>query len=95
MGILTNVVPSNAAAVIGTPISINIAQQLELPAEPFVLAIIFGSNLCFATPLTHKINVLVMSAGSYTFSDFARIGVSLLIIMWLAYSWVLPAIYGL
>ena len=95
MGILTNVVSSNAAAVIGAPISINIAQQLELPAEPFVLAVIFGSNLCFATPLAHKINVLVMSAGGYTFSDFARIGVPLLIIMWLAYSWLLPAIYGL
>ena len=95
MGILTNLVSSNAAAVIGTPISINIAQQLGLPAEPFVLAVIFGSNLCFATPLAHKINVLVMSAGGYTFSDFARIGVPLLIIMWLAYSWVLPTIYGL
>ena len=95
MGVLTNVVSSNAAAVIGTPISINIAQQLELPAEPFVLAVIFGSNLCFATPLAHKINVLVMSAGGYTFTDFARIGVPLLIVMWLAYSWVLPTIYGL
>ena len=95
MGILTNVVSSNAAAVIGTPISINIAQQLNLPAEPFVLAVIFGSNLCFATPLAHKINVLVMSAGGYTFSDFARIGVPLLVIMWLAYSWILPTIYGL
>ena len=95
MGVLTNVVSSNAAAVIGTPISINIAQQLELPAEPFVLAVIFGSNLCFATPLAHKINVLIMSAGGYTFTDFARIGVPLLIIMWLAYSWILPAIYGL
>ena len=95
MGVLTNVVSSNAAAVIGTPISINIAQQLNLPAEPFVLAVIFGSNLCYATPLAHKINVLIMSAGGYTFSDFARIGVPLLIIMWLAYSWILPTIYGL
>ena len=95
MGVLTNVVSSNAAAVIGTPISVNIAQQLGLPVEPFVLAVIFGSNLCYATPLAHKINVLVMSAGGYTFADFARVGVPLLIIMWLAYSWVLPAIYGL
>lgn len=95
MGILTNVVSSNAAAVIGTPIAVNIAQQLELPVEPFVLAVIFGANLCYATPLAHKINVLIMSAGGYTFSDFARVGVPLLIIMWLAYSWVLPIIYGI
>jgi len=61
--------------------AVNIAQQLELPVEPF-----FGANLCYATPLAHKINVLIMSAGGYTFSDYARVGVPLLIIMRLAYS---------
>ena len=36
-----------------------------------------------------------MTAGNYKFSDFVRIGVPLTIIMWLAFSWLLPAIYGL
>ena len=52
MALLTNVVSNNAAAVIGTPISIGIAQQLNLPAEPFVLAVIFGANMSFATPIS-------------------------------------------
>ncbi len=95
MGILTNVVSSNAAAVIGTPIAVSIAQQLDLPTEPFVLAVIFGSNLCYVTPLAHKINVIVMSAGGYNFNDFVRVGAPLLILMWVAYSWVLPMLYPL
>ena len=93
MGVLTNVVSSNAAAVIGTPIAISIAQQIGQPPEAFVLAVIFGSNLCYATPLAHKINVLVMAAGGYSFGDFVRVGLPLAIIMWLAYTASLGMIY--
>jgi di/tricarboxylate transporter len=93
IGILTNVVSSNAAAVIGTPIAVSIAQQIGQPPEAFVLAVIFGSNLCYATPLAHKINVLVMAAGGYSFGDFVRVGVPLAVIMWLAYTAALGAIY--
>ena len=95
MGVLTNVVSSSAAAVIGTPIAVSIAQQIGQPPEAFVLAVIFGANLCYATPLAHKINVLVMAAGGYTFGDFARVGVPLALIMWLAYTLALGFIYGL
>ncbi len=95
MGVLTNVVSSNAAAVIGTPIAVSIAQQIGQPPEAFVLAVIFGSNLCYATPLAHKINVLVMGAGGYSFGDFSRVGVPLALIMWLAYTFALGFIYGL
>ncbi len=79
---LTNVVSNNATAVIGTPIAISLAQQLMLPAEPFVLAVLFGSNLCFATPLAHQSNLLVMNAGGYKFNDFVRVGLPLLLLLW-------------
>jgi di/tricarboxylate transporter len=93
MAILTNIVSNNAAAVIGTPIAANIAQQLSLPPEAFVLAVLFGANMSYATPMAYKTNLLVMSAGNYTFSDFVRVGVPLTLIMWLALSWLLPTIY--
>ncbi len=95
MGILTNVVSSNAAAVIGTPVAVSIAEQIGQSPEPFVLAVIFGSNLCYVTPLAHKINVLVMSAGGYTFGDFVRVGLPLAVLMWIAYTGLLGMLYGL
>ena len=95
LAVLTNVVSNNAAAVIGTPIGISIARQLGLDAEPFVLAVLFGANMSFITPMAYKTNLLVMSAGGYTFSDFVRIGAPLAVIMWLALSWLLPAFYNL
>lgn len=93
MAILTNVVSNNAAAVIGTPIGIGIAQQLGVDPEPFILAVLFGANLSFATPMSYKTNLLVMSAGGYTFNDFLKVGIPLTVIMWLSYSWVLGALY--
>ncbi|MEM7001822.1 MAG: SLC13 family permease [Pseudomonadota bacterium] len=93
LAILTNVVSNNAAAVIGTPIAIGIAQALQLPPEPFVLAVLFGANMSYATPMAYKTNLLVMSAGNYTFGEFVKVGVPLTILMWLSLTGILAAIY--
>lgn len=93
LALLTNVVSNNAAAVIGTPIAVSIANQLNLPAEPFVIAVLFGANMSFATPMAYKTNLLVMSAGGYKFSDFIKVGVPLVILMWITLSIVLPILY--
>ena len=95
MAILTNIVSNNAAAVIGTPIAIGIAQRLGLPLEPFVLAVLFGANLSFATPMAYQTNILLMNAGGYKFSDFVRVGVPLSIGLWLILTTVLVWAYGL
>jgi di/tricarboxylate transporter len=95
MTILTNVVSNNAAAVIGTPVAISIAQQLQAPVEPFILAVIFGANMSFATPIGYHTNLLIMSAGGYKFSDFMRVGIPLTIVMWLAFTLILPVLYDL
>ncbi|MCF7688042.1 MAG: hypothetical protein K9N01_07040 [Cephaloticoccus sp.] len=95
MGIMTNIVSNNAAAVIGTPIAVSIATQLALPPAPFVLAVIFGANMSYATPMAYKTNLLVFSAGGYKFSDFVKVGTPLLLIMWLSLSFLLGTLYQL
>jgi di/tricarboxylate transporter len=95
MAILTNIISNNAAAVIGTPIAVSIADQLGLPAEALVLAVLFGANMSFATPMAYKTNLLVMNAGGYRFSDFVRVGIPLTLITWLTLSWLLPVLYEL
>ncbi len=93
MAVLTNIVSNNAAAVIGTPIAVTIAEQLGQSPEAFVLAVLFGANMSYATPMAYKTNLLVMTAGGYKFGDFVRIGAPLTLIMWLTLSWVLPTLY--
>jgi len=95
MAVMTNIVSNNAAAVIGTPIAISIATELGMPLEPFVLAVLFGANLSFVTPMAYKTNLLVMNAGGYKFRDFVKVGIPLTILMWLTLSIVLSFSYGL
>jgi di/tricarboxylate transporter len=95
MTILTNVVSNNAAAVIGTPIAVAIAGQLNADPIPFVLAVLFGANMSFATPFGYQTNLLILSAGGYKFTDFLRVGIPLTILMWIGFSLALPMIYGI
>jgi di/tricarboxylate transporter len=95
MALMTNVVSNNAAAVIGTPIAISIAQSLGVNPEPFILAVLFGANMSFATPYGYQTNLLILSAGGYTFSDFLRVGIPLTLIMWAGFSLILPTLYPL
>ena len=93
IAIFTNIVSNNAAAVIGTPIGVGIASQLGVNPEPFILAVLFGANLSFATPMSYKTNLLVMSAGNYTFNDFIRVGIPLTVLMWITYTIILSSLY--
>jgi len=91
----TNFVSNNAAAAVGTPIAVGIAAQLGVSAEPLVLAVMFGANFCFATPMAYQTNLLVMNAAGYRFADFVRGGLPLLVIMLLAYAILLPRFFPL
>jgi di/tricarboxylate transporter len=95
MAVLTNLVSNNAAAVIGTPIAIAAAHQLGAEPLPFVLAVLFGANMSFATPFGYQTNLLILSTGGYRFADFLRAGVPLILILWVGFSIVLPLWYGI
>ncbi len=95
MAILTNIVSNNAAAIIGTPIAYSMALGLSAPVEPFILAVIFGANMSFLTPIGYQTNLLIMSAGGYRRLDFLRVGAPLTLIMWGGFSILLPMMYGL
>ena len=95
MGIMTNIVSNNAAAVIGTPIAIGIAQSLGLPLEPFVLAVLFSANLSFVTPMGYQTNLLIMNAAGYKFGDFVRVGLPLAVLLWVSLTILLVLSYDL
>ncbi len=93
--LLTNFVSNSAAAAVGTPIAVATAAQLGAPFEPFVLAILFGANLAFATPMAYQTNLLIMNAAGYRFADFVRVGVPLVLLLLVTLSLLLVQRYGL
>jgi len=92
---VTNFASNASAATIGTPIAYSIANQLGLPPEPMVLAVLFGCNLCYATPIAYQTNMLIMSEGGYEFGDYLRAGLPLVGLMVTTLSVLLVLWYGL
>ena len=95
MSMITNVVSNTAAAVVGTPIAVSIAQQLGVQVEPFILAVLFGVNMSYATPIGYQTNLLIYSAGGYKFNDFLRVGIPLTLITGFGFTAVLAYLYDL
>jgi len=93
--LLSEAISNNAVAVLLTPIAIGIAAELGVDPRPFVIAVIFGANSSFATPISYQTNLFVYNAGGYKFTDFARIGIPLKIIMWVAATLLIPIFWPL
>ena len=87
--ILTNFVSNAAAATVGTPLAVSLAQALSIPPEPLVLAVLFGCNLSYVTPMAYQTNLLIMGAARYRFRDFVRAGLPLALLMIVTLAWLL------
>jgi di/tricarboxylate transporter len=73
-GLVTEPISNAAATVLMVPIGIDIALQLGVNPQTFVLAIVIGASTSFLTPVGHQANVLVMGPGGYRFGDYTRVG---------------------
>jgi di/tricarboxylate transporter len=62
--------------------------------EALVLAMMFGTNMSFLTPVGYQANFMVMNAGAYRFTDSLRLGLPLQLFIWPFLSWLLAAGIG-
>lgn len=73
---------NNAATVlIVAPIGLSLAQRLGLNPDPFLMAVAVGAGCDFLTPIGHQCNTLVLGPGGYRFSDYARLGAPLTVLI--------------
>ncbi|MFI8379535.1 SLC13 family permease [Leeuwenhoekiella sp. NPDC079379] len=79
--VMSGSVSNNATAVIMAPIAISVAAGLELPAKPFLLAVMFAANFSFFTPVGYQTNTLIYNLGIYRFKHFLFIGGILSIVL--------------
>lgn len=91
---ITEVVTNNAAAAIVFPIAVGIAESLGVSIMPFVMAVTFGASASFISPYGRQTNLMVMNAGNYRFSDFARIGVLVLVAYSVTALWLIPQVFA-
>lgn len=74
---LSDVMNNTATAVIAAPIAIEIADQLNVNPDAFLMAVAVSASSAFLTPIGHKNNTLIMGPGGYRFGDYWRMGLPL------------------
>ncbi|MCO5092449.1 SLC13 family permease [Bosea sp. (in: a-proteobacteria)] len=73
---------NNAATVlIMAPIGAGFAKNLGYNPDAFLMAVAIGAACDFLTPIGHQCNTLVMGPGGYRFSDYARLGAPLSVLV--------------
>lgn len=73
---------NNAATVLlMAPIAANLAQQMGLSIDAFLITVAVGASCDFLTPIGHQSNTLVMGPGGYKFTDYWRLGLPLSILV--------------
>ena len=73
---------NNAATVlVMAPIGAGFAKNLGYNPDAFLMAVAIGAACDFLTPIGHQCNTLVMGPGGYRFSDYARLGAPLSLIV--------------
>ena len=77
---ITPFVDNVSTAVVLSPIAAGLATRTGTPVEPLLIAVAVGASLDFLTPFGHHNNAVVMGAGGYRFTDFARLGAPLTIL---------------
>lgn len=78
---LSDIIPNTPVAVLMAPIAATIAAQLGVSSDPFLMAVAIGCATPFLTPIGHQSNTIVMGPGGYHFSDYARMGFGLELII--------------
>lgn len=87
---------SNAAAIVLiVPIALDTADGLDANYKTFTMAVVIGAATSFLSPVGHKANVLVFGPGGYKFTDYARVGAILTVLLLIVSMIFLPIFWPL
>ena len=78
---LSDLVHNTPAAILMAPVAISIAHALGVNPDAFLMAVAVGAASPYLTPIGHQSNTLVMNPGGYEFTDYARVGLPLEILI--------------
>ena len=87
---------SNAAAIVLiVPIALDTAAGMGANYKTFTMAVVIGAATSFLSPVGHKANVLVFGPGGYKFTDYARVGAILTVLLLIVSMIFLPIFWPL
>lgn len=78
--LVTQVIGSQVTALVLGPIAVTAALQIGIDPRAIAVAVATGCSAAFLTPIAHPVNILMMGPGSYTPSDFLKVGSSMAVV---------------
>jgi di/tricarboxylate transporter len=78
--LLANLMNNKAATAIMAPLAIKLAGELGWNPDTLLMGAAVGAELVFLSPVGHQCNLLVLGPGSYSFKDFLRFGVPMVLL---------------
>ncbi len=91
--LLTQPMHNVAAAVIMTPVALNVAQTLGSNPKTFVMAVVVGASAAFMMPMGHPMTLLIQKPGRYRSVDYLKYGAGLSLLVFLVIILVVPLIW--
>lgn len=70
----TALLNNNAAAVLMFPVTLRVAEQLNMDPVPLLVCMTVAASCEFSTPIGYQTSLMVMGPGGYKWSDYLRFG---------------------
>ena len=91
--VMTNFMSNTATTALMVPIGISIAQGMGADPSAVLMACVVGGSCAYATPIGMPANTMVVTAGGYTFKDYAKAGVPMILVATVVSMILLPIFY--
>ena len=88
--IMTNFLSNTATTALMVPICLSIAQGMGADPRAVLMACVIGGSCAYATPIGMPANTMVVGAGGYTFMDYVKSGLPLIVIATIVSMVILP-----
>ena len=88
--VMTNFMSNTATTALMAPICLSIAQGMNADPRAVLMACVIGGSCAYATPIGMPANTMVVGAGGYTFNDYVKSGLPLILIATVVSMIILP-----
>ena len=63
------------------PVAMAMAAEMGVSGMPFAITVMVGASCSFISPMGYQTNLMVYQPGNYKFTDYARMGVPLTVVV--------------